>query len=550
MTLRQIIEISINNIRSMKYFKVFILVLAFITIFIIPLFSYSSDSLVYSVSYLKNTQSNLDPEEVLNGNYDQEFVSLSLAEHNLERNEIWLKIDINNASQHSDWALKLGDNEKIIAYYRGEKKQTGTHCSINDKDLATHENAIRLLIEPGLDQVLYLQIANAISSADTQMTFIDYMKWNLDSISSRSKVNLEIGVFEGIMFIISLFILTVYFKSKDKTYLYYALYLILAGLYVIGINDYYWYVAGSFSSLFPYLKNVILAGVYIFYFQFIRYYFDTKQNYPIWNKVFIIIIYQFIATAMVKSFYPSFSSISSFIFLSIILLTLIFFGALFLKKDTLAKFVVLGSIVFFICLFTAILLSSSSFNIVSIEWANTLVMFGIIIQILLFSLGLLYRYRLHSKQKKAIHVKYIEQLKKNEEIQKHINQNLESEVSLRTEKILKQKEELIKKADELYEIHAELQSINGVLEDGVNSRIKSIQHQNNKLIDYAFKNAQSVKGPLSHLMKLINKFNSTENKEEVRKYIDQINEAALELDNTIKEVNELLIFDEVLPHQK
>lgn len=548
MTLRKIIVISINNIQSMKYIKVFILVLGFITIFIIPLFSYSSDSLVYSVSYLKNTQSNLDPEEVLNGNYDQEFVLLSLAEYNLERNEIWLKIDINNASQHSDWALKLGDNEKIIAYYRGEKKQTGTHCSINDKDLATHENAIRLLIEPGLDQVLYLQIANAISSADTQMRFIDYMKWKLDSISSRSKVNLEIGVFEGIMFIISLFILTVYFKSKDKTYLYYALYLILAGLYVLGINDYYWYVAGSFSSLFPYFKNVILAGVYIFYFQFIRYYFDTKQNYPIWNKVFIIINYQFIATAMVKSFYPSFSFYSSFIFLSIILLTLIFFGALFLKKDTLAKFVVLGSIVFFICLFTAILLDS--LNIIGIEWANSLVMFGIIIQILLFSLGLLYRYRLHSKQKKAIHVKYIEQLKKNEEIQKHINQNLKSEVSLRTEKIFRQKEELIKKADELYEIHSELQSINVVLEDRVNSRIKSIQNQNNKLIDYAFKNEQTVKGPLSHLMRLINKFISADNKEEGKKYIDQINESALELDNTIKEVNELLVFDEVLPYQK
>lgn len=548
MTLRQIIEISINNIRSMKYFKVFILVLGFITIFIIPLFSYSSDSLVYTVSYLKNTQSNLDPEEVLNGNYDQEFVSLPLAENNLERNEIWLKIDINNASQHSDWVLKLGANEKIIVYYRGEKKLAGTHCSIKDKDLSTHENAVRLLIEPGLDQVVYLQIANAISSADTHVRFVDYIKWRLHSISSRSKVNLEIGVFEGIMFIISLFILTVYFKSKDKTYLYYGLYLILAGLYVLGINDYYWYVAGSFSSLFPYFKNVILAGVYIFYFQFIRYYFDTKQNYPIWNKVFIIINYQFIATAMVKSFYPSFSFYSSFIFLSIILLTLIFFGALFLKKDTLAKFVVLGSIVFFICLFTAILLDS--LNIIGIEWANSLVMFGIIIQILLFSLGLLYRYRLHSKQKKAIHVKYIEQLKKNEEIQKHINQNLKSEVSLRTEKIFRQKEELIKKADELYEIHSELQSINVVLEDRVNSRIKSIQNQNNKLIDYAFKNAQTVKGPLSHLMRLINKFNSADNKEEGKKYIDQINESALELDNTIKEVNELLIFDEVLPHQK
>lgn len=89
--------------------------------------------------------------------------------------------------------------------------------------------------------------------------------------------------------------------------------------------------------------------------------------------------------------------------------------------------------------------------------------------------------------------------------------------------------------------NARIRSINETLELRVKERTKSIELQNEKLRNYAFSNSHEVRAPLSRLMGLVNLWSEKNKTKEDRDFlIENISKSALELDEIVRKLNDLL----------
>ncbi len=77
------------------------------------------------------------------------------------------------------------------------------------------------------------------------------------------------------------------------------------------------------------------------------------------------------------------------------------------------------------------------------------------------------------------------------------------------------------------------------LENLVRERTDKITNQNQKLIDYAFRNAHNVRGPLARILGLVNLI-TIENKDTNTDYVSRLSESSKELDASIRTMSKLL----------
>lgn len=108
---------------------------------------------------------------------------------------------------------------------------------------------------------------------------------------NQSLDNLIIGIYLGIVIIMVLYNLFIYFSVNDSSYLYYVIYVLFVGFTQVGIKGY------TFKYLWPYspafeLKSVVLAACIssIAALMFTRKFLSTKQDAPKSNIALSILI--------------------------------------------------------------------------------------------------------------------------------------------------------------------------------------------------------------------------------------------------------------------
>ncbi|MEO1050856.1 MAG: PAS domain S-box protein [Bacteroidota bacterium] len=99
-----------------------------------------------------------------------------------------------------------------------------------------------------------------------------------------------------------------------------------------------------------------------------------------------------------------------------------------------------------------------------------------------------------------------------------------------------------KKADDkLKRVNSKLANLNEQLEQKVFERSEEIIRQNEKLTNYAYYNAHKLRGPLARLLGLVNLVRSEYvSSEELPDVMKKIEDAGLELDDIVKEINKIL----------
>jgi signal transduction histidine kinase len=131
-------------------------------------------------------------------------------------------------------------------------------------------------------------------------------------------------------------------------------------------------------------------------------------------------------------------------------------------------------------------------------------------------------------------------------LQKEITTRLELKVQERTEALVKANKEITLRNDELNKQQEAIISINNHLESLVVMRTAEITKQNDSLRNYAYFNAHKVRGPLARILGLIylTKIDPIKSLEDFNILIHQLDTCANELDNTIREINEILSEDD------
>lgn len=93
---------------------------------------------------------------------------------------------------------------------------------------------------------------------------------------------------------------------------------------------------------------------------------------------------------------------------------------------------------------------------------------------------------------------------------------------------------------DISEKNEEIKQINDNLEAEVNLRTQKIQDQNQKLIEYAYFNAHKVRGPLARVLGLVMLTENEQSLETMKDLHKKIHISALELDEVVKEINQKL----------
>ncbi len=234
-------------------------------------------------------------------------------------------------------------------------------------------------------------------------------------------------LFFGMVIIMAIYSFILYFFIKDKTYLFYALYLVSILFY----NFYsFGFVKTQLTWIFP--NNLVMTHsfatisywIVIFYVSFISSFLNLKKILPFWYKVFRVIIVAGMVLFVLDNillYFNNYSDSLSFLinagYLLVLLLTTpIFFYQLYQTKLPRGNFIILGG--------SAMLLGAASLlpplisGIFDVEELFKL-QAGIIVEIIIFSLGLSY----HQRKKEREAQKNLEREKEHLELQQLSSEN-------------------------------------------------------------------------------------------------------------------------------
>lgn len=224
-------------------------------------------------------------DQIASGNYDKKFFKSDkdILDFSVNGSTFWIKIIVDDSSITSqDWYLKLDYpiTEDVIFYKKTGavflQKQSGARFPFTNREFKIPTILFRLPINYGEVNIYYLQISGGESKVIP-----------LELISAKAFVNDEVpksffkGGFYGILAIMIVYNLFLFLSVKDKTYLYYVLYVLSYTIYQFSYEgysfQYFWEVPINVAW---FLTLVSLSSISIAWLLLSREFLQTKTYVP------------------------------------------------------------------------------------------------------------------------------------------------------------------------------------------------------------------------------------------------------------------------------
>ena len=377
-----------------------------------------------------------------------------------------------NDSDFDKWYLKVNGVDELRIYNlsdssvkAGGKLIYGSQQSIfrpNELDAI-----VPLSLSPGMN-TLYFHAKSRmeISGSPSEFSIVSELIWlkgNQDQIPYFELLLI------GSSLVLFTFNLLIFFQSKDKSHLFYCLYILLGLIIIVnkvGLLPHWLY----FPYSIYYYNEIGLTGITVTFILFMQSFLQTRSFIPYWHRGGIILA----CFAIIKVFgnfiliminQVNLSIVISNVSLGFILLYLL--ASIFVvqkKKNPLTRYFTLGASSLFIG-FT-IFLIDAFYNSMDVEVGYFFGKIGTILEIIFFAMGLGYKIRRNQLEKEKTQAKLIGQLKENRELQFKHTLNLERKVSERTEalnRVNESKSRLF--ANISHDLRTPIMLINGYLEN-------------------------------------------------------------------------------------
>ena len=260
--------------------------------------------------------------------------------------------------------------------------------------------------------------------------------------------NLWQGVFQGAVWIMLIYHLLIVFFLRQKVYWFYIGYMFFTSLFYGDYTGFWkYYLYGEYPFIGIYINNLAYQVAVTFYLLFMQRFLNMRKDFPELNKIINIWIWFRIA----YTFLILYSVIDTWDYdLGTVLVESPFFIEIFLifvvlivtnwRKNILARYFAVGTILYNVGF--GVFMAQSNL-IEPFSYPPSLdVQIGILLELICFSLGLGYKARRNEIEKKEAQEKLIEQLQKNETLQKEYTLNLERQVKERTFELSEANEEL------------------------------------------------------------------------------------------------------------
>jgi two-component system, sensor histidine kinase LadS len=455
---------------------------------------------------------------------------------------IWFKVQVCNLTTEDAW-LEIGSTlpwyiDFYVPNHQGVYQlplQTGTMRPVKNKSYQV--NTFWLPLNKAKD----IQIKTYYIRIKCGFTFEAPMHiGTLRSFHQNKSLNdFLVGGFVGIMLIMFLYNLFVYFSTRDHLYLFYLGYLLWTSFTIPHLNNYPFlhYLTPSLVSKEWWQSNFYLwhPPIYVFVGYFCIVYLHLSQKLP-WVKrllqlemIILVLVYP-----LLYIFGMSNIDITTPYQLIVLLFyfTCLFSGYyLFFKRDYHSMFYALGWTFMIVGVF--IYLSAINGALPFNNFTRNIMYFGFSIEAWMFSLALGNKINVMRQQTQTAQRQVLEKMRENQKLIKEQNDVLEKTVKERTRELEESKDKILAQKESI-------RSMNKSLEDKVKKRTQILSYQNEKFKEYTFANSHKVRKPLANVLGLINLIDEEDVPPIIHDYMKMLAQNAHELDDVIREMNTIL----------
>ncbi|MDQ3191836.1 MAG: SpoIIE family protein phosphatase [Bacteroidota bacterium] len=361
----------------------------------------------------------------------------------------WLKVNLKLTSSFPEYFFleTAKPITNIAELYFPDKqgqywmKVSGDDRIFENKDIPHRSTLFNLPLFPDNQSTIYIKLFT-----DGEVLILPLKLWKPEGLRIKDyHEQYAFGFFYGILFFVILIFLFFYFALKEKSFLYYVLFVISVGLLQFSLDG---YTMQFLTPNNPWLGHRIVPITaclsLIFVLLHAKVYLDTKNNLPVFNKIFtgfilagaIVLVVSFTEGILYTKVFPVINIIVLFSNLTVIAAVI-----LALKKKIKVNFFYLTA--FILLMVGAITFISGNVNLIeNNQFIENALKFGSGIQVIFLSFAMAGRYRSLQMEKENAQAATLEKLEEMNKLKDSINIELEKQVKERTFEISKQKEEI------------------------------------------------------------------------------------------------------------
>lgn len=429
----------------------------------------------------------------------------------------WTYFQIANRSENNiDFILNGGNNSQETYFiFQGETstiKKAGYHFPIDERDIKRgYQNKINFHI-PAAETIQVFVEINSIHSnpIDIRVSLLPKGTWQ----TLTDRIGLFQGIFSGVLVLIIVLGFFIYGFIKEKVFLFFAIYALCNLIYFFHMHGLLeLYLFRNLIDPIPPLWLLPLASASA-YFAFSKCFLETHIKLNKWPKLLSWASLFSLGTFLILSAYVLFTGnlylaeIAMYIVLMSLLTVAVGLVVVAARsKEVIAKYFAFGTVF----LLATVLIVTLSELISPSYHLPIVVQGGILVEIIIFSLGISHKLKRDLEDHDITQRSLILQLKKNEELQLSINQELEEIVADRTQQINKQNQALKEARQEAEKATKDKSDFLAVMSHEIRTPLNAIIS-------------------LSHIMEIDNK------DKEMTEYIDALKFSAESLHSLINDI--------------
>jgi len=438
--------------------------------------SLASDAIVLSpfVNEYKATFQYIDILEDRDKNYTIDEVASAEFQDKFKRNyeqlprnknttsAYWIRYKLRNESDsNTKWLQDFFDSsiENIYFYLPDGKggfteKKAGSSFVFGNKKLQ-HKNFVFFLPDfHGKEITYYARIDS------------HHLNFMLSVIRSYERFSFYalgeyyfLGIFYGLIFAMALYNFFIYITTRDRTYLWYVLYLISNALYCMSLDGTgFQYIWRNFPQFNPYSSSIFLFVMVMWVLMYTLNFLSLRSLAPRFAKILrFVVVFRAIIFVAEFSLVPNLKNIIFFDAAPMVFMYIAVILALS-KGFKPAWYFAIG-ITFLLWGFVISNLTVNSIfgfslpnNILTVYSFN----FGTVIQLMFLSFALADRIRVMKEETDNAQRRVINQLRENQEFKEKQNRELEQKVEERTIEVTLQKQEMERQSKEIAGLYKEV----------------------------------------------------------------------------------------------
>lgn len=471
-------------------------------------------------------------------------VSTVVQNFGISKSPVWFKLKIKNETNFKNLILQV--NQPIIDRidffcWNDTLKDFGTislgeYKNFSERTYSTPDYLFDVVIPTDSTCTYFLKV-----QCKENMQVPIQIGTRVSILEKIVTINIASGIYFGIMMVMILYNLFVYFTLRDSSYLWYSSYIILILLTQTSLQGYtFQFLWPNMPKLAEYSPFFLPAAVGVIGLEFFKHFLKIKERIPVAYKLSFLFLIPYTVSfvlALFDQFKLSFMMVEATASLvSVFMLT---FAAIIYKKGfSEARFFLIGWSVF---LLGVIIYVMKDFEVFPYNNFTRYTMhFGSAIEVILLSFALADRINILKKEKEQSQAEALEAYQQNQKLITEQNIILEQKVHERTLELEETNEELNVTLNYLKDTQSQL--VNAEKMASLGQLTAGIAHEINNPINFVSANLKPLRMDIDDVLQVVNKYETVNPNDDLTAKLNEINlfKKSIDLDYLKQEIQTLL----------